>query len=508
MSPSELKVLFVCAESAPYASVGGLGQVSYFLTKALKKLGVDVSIFMPKYGKIDEKKYKIEPFLKGVKVPTGEKTGRTELICNVKVRYGGRKEPTVYFLENMEYYEQRANVYGYMDDPVRFCLLSRAVLEFIRQSGLRPNVLHCNDWHTGFVANYLRRLYLNDNILKFVSSVYTIHNLGNQGNFDFKYASPMDFDDGKSMPIPLFTPGLHKQNALKRGIIYSDVVNTVSENYAREMMTPEYGEGLHDLVKEVRGKVFGILNGLDYNDFDPSDDKVIKTKFNWQRLDKRLENKIDLQKEFSLEADPQIPIIGMSGRLYDQKGLDLVTKVLPHLLQEYKMQFVVLGTGDAKYKEFFTKLEAEYPGRVGTHLMANFSLPRKIFAGADMLLLPSKFEPGGIVVIEAMRYGAVPIVRATGGLADIVTDYDPRHNSGTGFVFKNYNDLSLLGAVVRALQVYQNNKAWPNLVRRVLKEDFSWDKVAKKYVDLYERATEFRKDRQSPIQTIGRVIES
>lgn len=507
MTTQPMKILFVCAEVAPFASIGGLAQVSYFLPKALKKLGADVSIFMPRYGTINEKKYHIKPLLTGLRVPTGETNGITELICNVKVKEGTRREPTVYFLENMEYYEKRANVYGYSDDHIRFALLSRGALEFIKATDMRPTVIHCNDWHTGLLANYLRDSYKDDAGLKNVSTVFTIHNLRNQGVFDFRFASPMDFDDGKSALAPMFTPQFKKQNALKRGIIYSDLVNTVSDTYSREIMTPEYGEGLSELLKELRTKVFGVLNGLDYTDFDPKTDKFIKKNFSYKTLCDRHENKKDLQRSFNLKVDPTIPILAYSGRLDDQKGLDLLVEILPTLLLEYHVQFIVIGTGNPKYRDFFTKLETQFPGLVGTHLMSDFVLPRRVFAGADMLLLPSKFEPGGIVVIEGMRYGAVPVVRSTGGLADIVSDFDPENSTGNGFTFHTYNKLSLFGAVIRAIQIYRNEKLWSSLIKRVMKEDVSWEKAAKQYMDLYGRAVEFRRDRLDPLASVVKRIE-
>jgi starch synthase len=499
--------MFVAAEAAPYAAIGGLSQVLYFLPKALQKQGVEVVVFVPKYGTINEKKYKLELFHKNLRVPTGNTTGVTELICNVKVKWGNRREPTVYFLENMEYYEQRANVYGYGDDHIRFAILSRAALEFARTGKVKPNVIHVNDWHTGYLPNYLRTVYAEDPVLKSVSTVFTIHNLRSQGLYDFRFASPMNFDDGKSRPLGMFDPNMRKQNPLKRGIMYADLVNTVSETYAREIITPEYGEGLHELLKELRTKVFGVLNGLDYTEFDPATDKIIKRNFSLRTPLSRAENKKELQKIFQLKEDLSLPVIGMVGRLDDQKGLDLVSAILPELLEEYEMQFVIMGTGEPRYREFFQKLEEKYPGRVGCHLMANWELPRRIFAGADMLLLPSRFEPGGIVVIEGMRYGAVPIVRATGGLADIVSDYDPEKGVGNGFTFHTYSKLALFGAIVRALQVFLNKKAWNQMVYRALREDFSWEQAAIKYLDLYERAIEFRRDRQNPVQSIMRKEE-
>jgi len=488
-----LKIFFVAAEVAPFATVGGLSQVMYFLPRALAKLGHEVIMFMPKYGTIDEKKYGIKPFLSELKVSTGETSGVTELICNVKV-WSRRYAPTVYFLENMEYYEKRANVYGYTDDPTRFALLSRGALEFLDQISLKPDLIHANDWHTGYLVNYSRNILQTRQSLRNSAAIFTIHNLQHQGLTDFRYASPLDFDDGQGPLASFFSPRLKKQNALKRGIIYADLVNTVSERYSREIMTTQYGEGLDQLLKEVRGKVYGVLNGLDYDDFNPNTDKLIKKNFSLKTVADRKENKTELQKEFNLPVDPDIPILAMSGRLDEQKGLDLVMKVLPYLLEEYDMQFIILGSGDNRYREFFTKLETEYPKQVGTHLMSNWQLPRKIYAGTDFFLLPSKFEPGGIVIVEAMRYGAVPIVRQVGGLADTVLDFDIEKNTGNGFVFRDFSEMAFFGAIARAFQIYRSKKLWNGIVRRGMQADFSWETAAKNYEDLYNRAIEYRKE--------------
>lgn len=492
-----LKVLFVSTEVAPYATVGGLSQVMYFLPKELKKLGVDARIFLPKYGTLDEKKYHLKLLIKNLRIPTDEITGVKELICNVKVRSGRGVEPTVYFLENMEYYEKRANVYGYADDPIRFALLSRGVLEFLKNppaGGWIPDVVHSNDWHTGYLGNYLRTTYKNDTKLKSLATLLTIHNLAHQGVMDFRYATPLEQDDGRGELPALFSLNFKKRNALKRGIIYADIVNTVSERYSREIMTPQYGHGLNDLLKQVRAKVYGVLNGIDYHDFNPATDKLIRYNFSRKHFSLRAQNKTELQKEFNLPVDPSIPILAMCNRLHKQKGLDLVIKVLPYILEEYALQFIVLGGGEAEYKEFFTRLEETYPEKVATHLISDWQLPRKIFAGTDMLLLPSKFEPGGIAVIEGMRYGTVPVVRATGGLADIVTDFDIEKSTGNGFVFDKYSEYSLLGAVTRALETYKQKRIWQGLAKRTMEADFSWETSAKKYVDLYNRAIVYRKE--------------
>jgi len=487
----KLKVLFVSAEVAPFATVGGLSQVSYFLPKALMKKGVEIKVFLPKYGTIDEKKFPLKMVIKGLKVPIGR---GANLICNLKSLKQKKNEPEVFFLENMEYYEKRANVYGYKDDHIRFALLSRGVLEFLKTNNhWRPEVIHGNDWQTGYLINDLRTKYKKRPHFKKMATILTIHNLRNQGPSDYRFASPLNFDSGKGKLMDFFAKNFKKQNPLKRGIIYADLVNTVSETYSREMMTPEYGEGLDELLREVRTKVFGVLNGLDYLEFNPAEDKIIKENFSVSTLAKRVINKIDLQKEFGLTNNEKIPLISFCSRFDSQKGIDLIEEILPRLLAELDFQFVAMGSGSSRYRTFFEKLKKDFPDKVGVYLQSNWSLPRKIFAGSDLLLLPSKFEPGGIVVVEGMRYGAVPLVRKTGGLSDIVTPFDIESNSGTGFVFGKYDSFILGVTIVRALEVYKMKKIWRQLVRRCLLEDFSWEKVADKYLDLYQRAINFRK---------------
>ncbi|MBL7159268.1 glycogen synthase, partial [Candidatus Microgenomates bacterium] len=426
-----LKVLFVSAEVAPFVTIGGLSQVSYFLPKALIEKEVDVKVFLPKYGGIDEKKFPLKTVTETLRVPTGD---GSSLICNVKSFKASKREPEVFFLENLEYYEKRANVYGYKDDHIRFALLSRGVLEFLKRvKRWRPDIIHCNDWHTGYLVNDLRTRYKKVPWLKKMATVLTIHNLRSQGPFDHRFASPLDFDDGKGNLMSFFEKRFKKQNSLKRGIIYADVVNTVSETYSREIMTAERGEGLNELLQEVRTKVFGVLNGLDYEEFSPIIDKIIKKNFSIKSLDARIENKIDLQRELGLLQDEKIPLVSFCSRLNSQKGIGLIQEILPKLLEELDFQFIVMGTGSTRYLTFFRKLKEQFPKKVGVHLRSDWRLPRKIFAGTDIFLLPSKFEPGGIVVIEGMRYGAVPLVRKTGGLSDIVTPFDTESNTGTGF---------------------------------------------------------------------------
>ncbi|MEX1068788.1 MAG: glycogen synthase [Patescibacteria group bacterium] len=489
---ASLRIMMVLPEVFPYASVGGVSRVGAYLARELVKLGHDVRLFMPKYGFIDEEKYPLEMVVEGLKVYTdADGNGPKELVCNVKT-HRGEDGVRTYFLENMEYYEQRANVYGYSDDPIRFALLARGALEFLRHFEWKPQVIHAHDWQTGAVPNFLRTAYAKSQDLKGIASIFTIHNLFYQGMFDHRQVPELDFDDGRSRIAPLFSDRLRKQNFMKRGIIYADAVNTVSESYAREILTPEYGEGLDRLLLEVRSKLFGITNGLDYEDYDPETDPLVPQSYNFHTIDRKKINKRALQKEFGLPEGEEHFVVGMVSRLTEQKGLDILMEALPSLLSELDVQFIVVGGGEEKYVSGLRALQKLFPKKVGTHLMLNYTLPRLIYAGADVITVPSRFEPAGLTQLEAMRYGCVPIVRKTGGLADTVTDLDISGETGTGFSFGEYTPWALYGALVRAYENFHHPKVWEALVKRAMKADFSWTASARHYADLYRRAIQLK----------------
>ncbi len=484
-SKKKLKVLMVGAECSPYATVGGFASVIGYLSRSLNSIGNDVRVLIPKFGFLDEEKYKIKLIHTGLRVPTDDEFV-PEIICNIKsTNISG---VTVYFLENQEYYEKRANVYGYSDDPTRWALFSKGVLEFIRTEIFVPDVVHCNDWHTGLIPNYIKTCYKKDPLLANIATVYTIHNLQFQGMFNHKHVSEMDFDDGKSPVASLFSETINKQNFMKRGIIYADAVNTVSKTYSKEILTPEFGEGLDKLLLELKSKLFGIVNGLDYTEFNPLTDNLIEKNYDINTLSKRVANKKALQKEFDLEVRDDVMVLGFVGRLDWMKGVDLIINTLKYLLNNYDIQFVQVGGGDGGLSDSLQKLKAEFPEKVGIHPYPNFTLPRLLFAGTDCLLYPSRFEPCGIVQIEAMRYGSIPIVRKVGGLADTVDNFNSVTGEGNGFVFKDFNEYSLYGEIVRAHEIYKNKALWTTLVQNAMKSDFSWDYSAREYERLYERA--------------------
>lgn len=506
MIPNKLKVLFVCAEVAPFSSVGGLSQVARALSKELKKQGVDIRIFTPKYNVVNANKYPTKVIVNNLKVPDGNGN-----FINTKIEYykASKTDVPIYFLSNEEYYQKRSNVYNYSDDHIRFALFSKAAIEFIKSEIFVPNIIHANDWHTGYLIDFLRNSeeYKDDPELKKIATILSIHNIY-QGVFDFINANEMDRDDGKNPLGSFFSDDLIKQNSLKRGVMYTDLVNTVSQTYVQELLNAEYGGGLENLFKELRGKLYGILNGLDVEEFNPATDKIIKQNYSAKTVDLRAENKIDLQKRFNLKIDSNVPVIAYSGRLDQQKGLDILVKEFEFIVNELEAQIIVLGSGERNYVQFFSEMEKKYPGKVGTHLMRDFVLPRKIFAGADMILIPSRYEPGGIIAIEALRYGCIPIVRKTGGLADSVINYDPKLDNGYGFTFKEFSPEGLLTGVVRAIETYKNQIVWKKIIKRAMNLDFSWKKSAEKYIDLYKKTNEIHTNNLLPKTSENRLLYS
>ena len=491
-----LKILFVASEAAPFVEVGGLGKVMHSLPKALRKLGHDARVLVPKYASIDQDKYPLKTELSNIGVESGDKDPNGLLISNV-LRHVNSEGGINYFLENMEYYEKRANVYGYGDDAVRWVILSKGTLEFIKRSEWKPDVIVASDWQTGFIPNLVHADYKDDPVLSKIPIIFSIHNLRHQGMFDPKFVSEMDFDAGQASITDFFDVRTNKLNGMRRGIMYADLINTVSSTYAREILTEEFGEGLDKLLNERKSRLFGILNGINTDSLDPETDKDLVVNYSAKTFYKRLENQVALQKQFGLPATKgDVFVIGMVGRMDAQKGFDLVTQVLDPLMENINFQFIMIGEGDPNYRVYFEELKVKYPDRVGTHFSFDARLPRMIFGGADAVLIPSKFEPSGLVQMEAMRYGCIPIVRKVGGLADSVRDFNPEKDEGTGFVFEKYDPFSLTIAIVRASELYRQKKEWEKLVKRAMIQDFSWEKSAKEYVKLFEMALRFHKESQ------------
>ncbi|MEK7593485.1 MAG: glycogen synthase [Patescibacteria group bacterium] len=491
------KILFVASEAAPFVKVGGLGEVMHSLPKALRNLGYDARIFIPKYATMETEKFPLKLEISELSpVPTAQDPHGL-FISNI-LRYEDEKgETTAYFLENMEYYEKRANTYGYADDAVRWALLSKGVLEFLKKSKWQPDIIVASDWQTGLISNYLHAEYKDDPILSRIASVFSIHNLSYQGMFDHRFVSDMDYDSGRA-DIPAFdNPDLLKINFMRRGIMHADAINTVSPTYAQEITTPEYGELLNDLLSERRSRLFGILNGIDYDSYNPETDSKLEFNYSFKTIGRRKKNKSALRKILNLADSPEkdIPLLCVISRLTDQKGFGLFFDAMRPLLKNFNFQLAILGSGENHFINFFNDLINEYPNRVAGHFTFDEALPRMILGAADAILIPSKFEPSGLTQMEAMRYGAVPIVRKTGGLADSVVDYNPEKRTGTGFVFEPFDSYAFYGTVVRALETYKHQKIWEKIQCQAMKADFSWTRSADEYLKLFEKAVSFHSEK-------------
>lgn len=493
-----LKILFVATEAAPYVKVGGLGEVMYALPRALHELGHDARVIIPKFASIQADKYKFKSHIDGITVAKGNTSEGAErpIICNIKV-LEETPEGCVpcYFIENQEYFEQRGSVYGYDDDAARWAVMCRGALEFIKSNkdDWVPDVIVASDWQGGLIPNLAKTEYINDPIISKIAVVFSIHNLHYQGMFDHHHINELDFDDGQSTIPALGDPRLLKTNFMRRGIRYADVVNTVSPNYAQEITTPEYGELLDAILQERRSRVFGILNGIDYVSNDPMNNPHVEHKYNVKSLDERAKNKAVLQRKFNLDENPNIPIFAIVSRLSGQKGLDLLIEMVEPLLNNFKFQLIILGTGESRFLSFFGELDKKYD-QVATHLSFDRVLPHIIYAGADVIMIPSRFEPSGLTQMEAMRYGAIPLVRKTGGLADSVEQYCPGSKTGTGFVFEKYDKYAFFGTIIEAIETYKYKDNWRGIQKRAMLTNFSWSKSAKEYVELFKKAINLNKE--------------
>ena len=397
----------------------------------------------------------------------------------------------VYFVECPRLYD-RDGMYGFGDDDARFVYLCRAAIEMLHPLAFQPDVVHSHDWHTALIPNLLDRVYAGDAELSSVATVLTLHNLAFQGTFG-PAALHLAGLDGWGL-IRVGVPHLDDVvNFLGRGIYFADVVNTVSERYAEEIQTPEYGEGLDDLLRAYAHKLYGIVNGIDTEVFDPATDPAIPHHYSAADPGQKGRNRAALRAELGL-ADSRAPLIAFISRFYEQKGLELIQQALP-ALTALELQLAVVGTGDRRYEDMFRFAAAQHPGRFAAYFGFEPGVAQRLYAGADMMLMPSRFEPCGLGQLIALRYGTIPIVRATGGLADTIRDFDPVTDTGFGFTFGPYDPWQLFGTVVRALETYKHAATWGRLVRRAMRQDVSWAKSAGLYAGLYRTAIASHRDR-------------
>lgn len=470
----KLKVLFAAAEAAPLVKVGGLADVVGSLPRALQKEGIEVKTVIPLHGSIDPASFEEYPVEKTLNVITMGKPRKARLF-----RYKNNEDSPVFLLEGGEYFP-RPQVYGYDDDLERFLFFSRAIPLIPDLLSWQPDIIHLHDWHSATIPMWAKsygRKY---------SHVFTMHNLAYKGLFDLRFTSASELGKLKGMNWKK-TPE-NKMSMLSQGILHSDVINTVSPNYAKEILTPEFGEGLESLLKQRKDNLFGILNGIDIEEYNPAQDPYLAHKYDISSLPKRTANKSYLQEKLGLQVKPQAPLLGMVTRLDEQKGLDLLEKSLEQIFEKSNIQIVILGKGRENYQKMLSAMVEKYPGRLSLTIDFNNSLAHSIYGGCDIFLMPSLFEPCGLGQLIAMRYGAIPLVSAVGGLVDTVFELSPEWERGRGFVFKPYEPAAFIATVGRAITAYQDKNKWSELMQTVMAQDFSWKASAKKYINLYKLA--------------------
>ena len=469
-----MKVLYAASEALPFIASGGLGDVAGSLPQALRKRLVGCRVVMPLYDGIKQELKDTMKFVTSICVPVA---WRRQYCGIFEAKSGG----VIYYLLDNQYYFKRDTLYGYYDDAERFAFFSRAILEMLPHIDFKPDIIHCNDWQTALTPVYYSTIYAERPGYENIKTVFTIHNIQYQGVYGDELIDNVVGIDHAHRSLLEFDGAV---NLMKGGIECANAVTTVSPSYAKEILDPWYSHGLDPILKERSYKLRGILNGIDVINYDPEADKDIFKNYTADNVRGKYVNKRELQKLLGLPEKSDTPVMGMVTRLVSHKGLDLCKAVLDELLATTDIQLVVLGSGDHQYEEFFRGLAQRYPEQVGLCLGFVPDLARKIYAGADLFLMPSKSEPCGLSQMVALRYGTIPIVRETGGLRDSVRDSGD--NEGNGFVFSSYNAHEMLHAIRRAVEGYQDKDGWAILVKRAMDSDNSWGKSANDYIRMYK----------------------
>ncbi|MDH5099941.1 glycogen synthase GlgA [Lactobacillus kefiranofaciens] len=471
-----MRILFAGAECAPFVKTGGLGDVLGALPNELAERGDDVGVVLPLYQDIPDKYRQKMQYQGNFIVPVGWRNQ----YCGI---FTYKHHGVTYFFIDNEYYFKRPGIYGYYDDGERFAYFQQAVIMMMERFNFIPSILHCNDYHTAFIPFLLHEKWGFVDAYRGIKTVLTIHNLEFQGKYNTK-TLPGFFNMGYDW----FDSGIVRQsgdvNWMKTGILYADRVTTVSPSYAREIQTPEFGQGLDGILRMCSHKVTGILNGIDFKRYNPETDPDIKANYNVRKLRKKVQNKIALQKELGLKRAAHIPLIGMVTRLTAQKGCQLLVDELDNILQ-FNVQVAILGNGDPFYEHALSEIAKRHPGKMSLTLAFDTKLAQRIYAGADSFLMPSAFEPCGLSQLIALHYGTLPVVHQIGGLADTVWVYDKTKNEGTGFGFKEFSGYQMVQAIKNMLAAYGEKDIWFKMQRTAMKSDFSWHKSASDYQWMY-----------------------
>ena len=480
-----MKIAFISAEVAPFSKTGGLGDVSSAFPKAMHGLKHKILIISPLYKSIDPKKFRLQDVKKNITVMIGEKTE----VFDLYVSFLPHSKVPIYFIKNSYLY--REGIYGdesgedYPDSAYRFITFSKAVFEALKWLKFAPDIIHVNDWHTGLVPFYLKTEYKDIDLFRKTKTVFTIHNIGYQGIY------PLDEIADAQIPDIYFSEellGFYDQiNFMKAAVVYSDALTTVSSKYAEEIQTKEFGYGLEDYIKERKEDLFGIVHGIDLTVWNPKKDKSIVYNYDSKNLHRKAENKKYLQDKLNLNISEN-PLLGIISRLATQKGLDLILEKFDQIM-DLKVQLILLGTGDPELEKKFKEKEEKYPEDCSINIMFDNILAHQIEAASDIFLMPSAYEPCGLNQMYSMLYGAVPVVRKTGGLADTVQNYREKTEEGSGFVFEIMNADEFFKAVKRAVKLYKKEpEKWQRLQQKIMDIDFSWKNAAKRWEEVYQHA--------------------
>ncbi|MBE6774991.1 MAG: glycogen synthase GlgA [Ruminococcaceae bacterium] len=470
-----MKVLYVASEALPFMASGGLGDVAGSLPQALRKRLIGCRVVMPLYDTIKQELKDKMTFITNISVPVAWR----RQYCGI---FQAKHEGVIYYLIDNQYYFKRDTIYGHYDDAERFTFFARAVLEILPVVDFKPDIIHCNDWQSALTPVFYSTFYSKDPWYQGIKTVFTIHNIQYQGTYGLELVNDVIGLNPDDTSIVEYDGDV---NFMKGAIECSNKVTTVSPSYANEILDPWYSHGLDTILRDRQWKLQGILNGIDVDNYNPETDKNIIKNYTVKDVKKgKAENKKDLQAALGLPQKADVPIIGLVTRLVSHKGLDLIKGILDELLYTTDVQIALLGSGDWQYENFFKEMAAKYPDKVGIEIGFIPALARKIYAGADIFLMPSKSEPCGLSQMVALRYGTVPIVRETGGLRDSITDSGD--GQGNGFTFKTYNAHDMLGAIRRSLDAYANREYWDGLVVRAMECDYSWGKSANEYIKMYK----------------------
>lgn len=485
MGRKKLKIVSVSSELSPFSKSGGLADVSRSLPKALKRLGHDIICVTPLYGQvINKKKHNLQLVYENVKVYFNSKEA---MRINYWKGYLMKGLP-VYFVECKKYFSQRKSLYMSGHENARFLIFNVATLKLISLLKFEADIVQCHDWQTGLIPYYLHTDFRYSKTLQRAKTIFTIHNLVFQLGLDWWKVPSAKKDYGRSRIPHLADPNIEYLNFAKRAILSADVISTVSETYREEILTRNVGQDLHRILRNRQDRLFGIVNGIDYNAYNPDNDPGLRANYHHRELGKRLLNKKYLQKKLKLSEDDSTPIIALTSRVTFQKGFELILEILEPLLR-LDIQIIVMGDGDKNYIAQLKKYHRKYSKKmVWLPFQGNENMETLFYAGADIFLLPSHHEPCGINQLIAMRYGCVPVVRKVGGLHDTVSNFNPQSNRGNGFTFNRFDTYALFAAMVRALETMKHKKVWRNLMLKTMEESNSWEIPAKKYIFLFRKA--------------------